>query len=52
MSSQKTLLTADEFYLFCCRSEGRYELVSGEVVELAPVNEQHGENISQYRQRP
>ena len=42
MSSQKTLLTADEFYLFCCRSEGRYELVSGEVVELAPVNEEHG----------
>ncbi len=42
MSSQKTLLTADDFYHFCCKSEGRYELVQGEVVKLAPVNEQHG----------
>ena len=27
MTRQKTLLTAAEFYLFCCRNEGRYELV-------------------------
>ena len=42
MSTQKTLLTADEFYHFCRKSEGRYELVGGEVIELAPVNEEHG----------
>ena len=42
MSTQKTLLTADEFYLFCCENEGRYELVDGEVVPMAPVNEEHG----------
>ena len=42
MAQQKTLLTADEFYDFCCRNDGRYELVDGEVVELAPANEQHG----------
>ena len=42
MSTQKTLLTAEEFYLFCCRNEGRYELVDGEVVEMAPVRRRHG----------
>ena len=42
MSTQKTLLTAEEFYLFCCQNDGRYELVDGEVVEMAPANEQHG----------
>ena len=36
MTSQKTLLTSEEFYLFCCQNDGRYELVDGEVVELAP----------------
>ena len=41
MSTQKTLLTADEFYDFCCKSGGRYELVDGEVVELSPVNDEH-----------
>ena len=41
MSTQKTLLTAEEFYLFCCQNDGRYELVDGEVVEMAPANEQH-----------
>ena len=30
MTTQKTLLTAEEFYLFCCRNDGRYELVDGE----------------------
>ena len=43
MSTQKTLLTADEFYDFCCKNDGRYELVRGEVIELAPTNDQHGE---------
>lgn len=43
MTQQKTLLTADEFYDFCCHNDGRYELVDGKVVELAPANEQHGE---------
>ena len=43
MSMQKTLLTADEFYDFCCQNDGRYELVRGEVIELAPTNDQHGE---------
>ena len=43
MSTQKTLLTADEFYDFCCQNDGRYELVRGEVIELAPTNDQHGE---------
>ena len=43
MTQQKTLLTADEFYEFCCHNDGRYELVDGKVVELAPANEEHGE---------
>ena len=42
MTQQKTLLTADQFYDFCCQNDGRYELVDGEVVELAPANEEHG----------
>ena len=33
MSTQKTLLTADEFYDFCCQNEGRYELERGIIVE-------------------
>ena len=42
MSTQKTPLTADEFFLLCRKAEGRYELLRGEVVELSPVNEEHG----------
>ncbi len=42
MSTQKTLLTADQFFDFCCKNDGRYELVRGEVFELSPVNDQHG----------
>ena len=42
MTTQKTLLTADQFYDFCCQNDGRYELVDGEVVELSPVNDPHG----------
>ncbi len=41
MATQKTLLTADEFYDFCCQNDGRYELVRGEVIELSPVNDEH-----------
>ena len=43
MTQQKTLMTADEFFDFCCRNDGRYELVDGKVLEMAPVNEEHGE---------
>ena len=46
MTTQKTLLTADEFYLFCCQNDGCYELVDGKVVELAPPNDEHGEIAS------
>ena len=42
MATQKTLLTADEFYDFCCKNDGRYELVDGEVVELSPARRRHG----------
>ena len=42
MTTQKTLLTADQFYDFCCKNDGRYELVDGEVVELSPVRRRHG----------
>ncbi len=43
MSTQKTLLTADEFFRLYSHKDGKYELVDGEVVEMAPVNEEHGE---------
>ena len=46
MTQQKTLLTADEFYLFCDRNDGRFELVDGEVVELAPACRVHGRTAS------
>ena len=42
MTQQKTLMTADEFFDFCGRNDGRYELVDGEVVELAPAQRRHG----------
>ena len=42
MTQQKTLMTADEFFEFCGHNDGRYELVDGKVVEMAPANEQHG----------
>ena len=42
MTQQKTLMTADEFFEFCDRNDGRYELVDGEVVELAPAQRRHG----------
>jgi len=42
MSTQKTLLTADEFCRLYAHKDGRYELVDGEVVEMAPVFRRHG----------
>ena len=42
MTTQKTLLTADEFYRLYAHKDGRYELVDGEVVEMAPVRRRHG----------
>ena len=42
MSTQKTLLTADEFYHLYAHKDGKYELVDGEVVEMAPVRRRHG----------
>ena len=46
MTQQKTLLTADEFFDFCDHNDGRYELVDGEVVELAPARRRHGRTAS------
>ena len=42
MATQKTLLTADEFYRLYAHKDGRFELVDGEVVEMAPVLRRHG----------
>ena len=46
MTTQKTLLTADEFYRLYAHKDGRYELVDGEVVEMAPVFRRHGRTAS------
>ena len=46
MSTQKTLLTADEFYRLYSHKDGWYELVDGEVVEMAPVFRRHGRTAS------
>ena len=46
MTQQKTLMTADQFFEFCDRNDGRYELVDGEVVELAPAQRRHGRAAS------
>ncbi len=43
MTTQITLLTAEEFYRFCQENDGCYELADGGVVELAPPNDEHGE---------
>ncbi len=42
MSTQKTLLTANEFFEQYSYTDRRYELVDGEVSEMAPVTEEHG----------
>lgn len=39
---EKTL-TAEEFYAYCVGKEGRLELVDGKVVEMPPVNPNHGD---------
>ena len=41
MTQQKTLMTADQFYEFCEKNDGWYELVHGEVIELSPANDEH-----------
>ena len=46
MTQQKTLLTAGDFFRLYSHRDGRYELVQGEVVEMAPVNNEHGEVAS------
>ena len=46
MSTQKTLLTAEEFFDLYAHIAGRYELVDGEVVEMAPVLRRHGRTAS------
>ena len=46
MTTQKTLLTAEEFYLFCCQNDGRYELIEGEVVESSLPDDVHGETTA------
>ena len=42
MTTSKALMTADQFYEFCSRNDGRYELVDGKVVELASTRRVHG----------
>ncbi len=46
MTRQKTLLTADDFFRLYSHKDGRYELVDGEVVEMAPVFRRHGRTAS------
>ena len=46
MTQQKTLMTADQFFDFCHQNDGRYELVDGRVVELAPAQRRHGRTAS------
>ena len=43
MTTQKTLLTADEFLELYRHRDGKFELVRGEVVEMEPPGEEHGE---------
>ena len=42
MTQQKTLLTAEEFFQEYSHKDGRFELVKGEVVEMAPPGFVHG----------
>ena len=46
MTRQKTLLTAEEFFRLHAHKDGRFELVDGEVVEMAPVFRRHGRTAS------
>ena len=43
MAQQQTLLTAEEFFRQYSHRDGRYELVQGRVVVLAPPRWEHGE---------
>ncbi len=43
MASPRTLLTADDFYREYSGKEGKYELVDGEVITMAPPGYEHGE---------
>jgi Uma2 family endonuclease len=43
MTEQRILLTAEEFFEQYSHKEGSYELVKGEVVEMAPPGWDHGE---------
>ena len=43
MTTQKTLLTADEFVDLYRHRDGKFELVRGEVIEMEPPGEEHGE---------
>lgn len=42
MTEQHTLLTAEEFFRLYSDKEGHYELVKGEVIEMAPPGGVHG----------
>ena len=42
MSQRRTLLTADEFFRHYSHKEGHYELLKGEVIEMAPPGGVHG----------
>ena len=42
MTRQRTLLTAEEFFDLYSHREGDYELVKGEVIEMAPPGFVHG----------
>jgi Uma2 family endonuclease len=43
MTTQKTVLTAEQFFKEYGGKEGRYELVRGEVLQMAPPGGVHGE---------
>ncbi|MBI4311896.1 MAG: Uma2 family endonuclease [Chloroflexi bacterium] len=43
MAASRTLLTADDFYREYSGKEGKYELVDGEVITMAPPGYEHGE---------
>ncbi len=46
MTEQRTLLTAEEFFRLYSHKEGDYELVKGEIVEMAPPGWDHGAPLS------
>lgn len=46
MTEQRTLLTAEEFFRLYSSKDGDFELVKGEVVEMAPPGWDHGETAA------